>query len=64
MILRIELEDFEGVREYAKFDQFYVSNEFLRYRLSISGYRYQISLSVCLFKFNVEPKSKVKLFNH
>ncbi|KAM4615037.1 fibrinogen-like 2a [Polymixia lowei] len=38
MILRIELEDFEGVREYAKFDQFYVANEFLRYRLSISGY--------------------------
>ncbi|XP_028306586.1 fibrinogen-like 2a [Gouania willdenowi] len=38
MILRIELEDFEGVREYAKYDQFYVSNEFLRYRLSISGY--------------------------
>lgn len=40
MILRIELEDFEGVREYAKYDQFYVANEFLRYRLSISGYRY------------------------
>ncbi|KAM9705119.1 fibrinogen-like 2a [Menidia menidia] len=38
MILRIELEDFEGVREYAKYDQFYVSNEYLRYRLSISGY--------------------------
>ncbi|KAL0967224.1 hypothetical protein UPYG_G00249410 [Umbra pygmaea] len=38
MVLRIELEDFEGVREYAKFDQFYVSNEFLRYRLSVSGY--------------------------
>ncbi|KAA8580118.1 hypothetical protein FQN60_005653 [Etheostoma spectabile] len=38
MILRIELEDFEGVREYAKYDQFYVANEFLRYRLSVSGY--------------------------
>ncbi|XP_023995709.1 LOW QUALITY PROTEIN: fibroleukin-like [Salvelinus sp. IW2-2015] len=38
MVLRIELEDFQGVREYAKFDQFYVANEFLRYRLSISGY--------------------------
>lgn len=37
-VLRIELEDFEGVREYAKYDQFYVANEFLRYRLSISGY--------------------------
>ncbi|XP_049617228.1 fibrinogen-like 2a [Syngnathus scovelli] len=38
MTLRIELEDFEGVREYAKYDQFYVANDFLRYRLSISGY--------------------------
>lgn len=38
MILRIELEDFEGVREYAKYDEFYVANEYLRYRLSISGY--------------------------
>ncbi|KAM7378170.1 hypothetical protein PAMA_013187 [Pampus argenteus] len=38
MILRIELEDIEGVREYAKYDEFYVANEFLRYRLSISGY--------------------------
>nr|XP_015208082.1 PREDICTED: fibroleukin [Lepisosteus oculatus] len=38
MILRIELEDFEGVREYAKYEQFYVSNEYLRYRLSVSGY--------------------------
>lgn len=42
MILRIELEDFEGVREYAKYDQFYVANEFLRYRLSVSGYRYVV----------------------
>ncbi|MFT7805537.1 fibroleukin-like [Arapaima gigas] len=38
MVLRIELEDFEGVREYAKYDHFYVANEVLRYRLSISGY--------------------------
>ncbi|MBN3298361.1 fibrinogen-like 2a [Amia ocellicauda] len=38
MTLRIELEDFEGMREYAKYEQFYVSNEFLRYRLSLSGY--------------------------
>ncbi|CAL8318557.1 unnamed protein product [Lota lota] len=38
MVLRVELEDFEGVREYAKYDQFYVANEFLRYRLSVSGY--------------------------
>ncbi|XP_077194175.1 fibroleukin [Paroedura picta] len=38
MQLRIELEDFSGVRRYAKYDQFYVANEFLKYRLSISGY--------------------------
>ncbi|KAI4897825.1 hypothetical protein NFI96_007262 [Prochilodus magdalenae] len=38
MVLRIELEDCEGVREYAKYDQFYVANEFLNYRLSLSGY--------------------------
>ncbi|KAA0721076.1 Fibroleukin Fibrinogen-like protein 2 pT49 [Triplophysa tibetana] len=38
MVLRIELEDFDGTRGYAKYDQFYVSNEFLRYRLSVSGY--------------------------
>uniref|UniRef100_A0ACB8FQX7 Uncharacterized protein n=1 Tax=Sphaerodactylus townsendi TaxID=933632 RepID=A0ACB8FQX7_9SAUR len=38
MQLRIELEDLNGVREYAKYEQFYVANEFLKYRLSISGY--------------------------
>ncbi|XP_058263382.1 fibrinogen-like 2a [Hemibagrus wyckioides] len=38
MVLRIELEDFQGVREYAKYEQFYVANEFLKYRLSISKY--------------------------
>nr|XP_020645672.1 fibroleukin [Pogona vitticeps] len=38
MQLRIELEDFNGIREYAKYEQFYVANEFLKYRLSISGY--------------------------
>ncbi|TRZ00695.1 hypothetical protein DNTS_025541 [Danionella cerebrum] len=38
MVLRIELEDSDGTRGYAKYDQFYVSNEFLRYRLSVSGY--------------------------
>ncbi|XP_036373403.1 fibrinogen-like 2a [Megalops cyprinoides] len=38
MILRVELEDFDGVREYAKYDRFYVANEFLRYRLTVSGY--------------------------
>ncbi|TSK13561.1 Fibroleukin [Bagarius yarrelli] len=38
MVLRIELEDYQGAREYAKYDHFYVSNEFLKYRLSISKY--------------------------
>lgn len=51
MVLRIDLEDFEGVREYAKYDEFYVANEFLRYRLSVSGYRYGISL--CAVKLNI-----------
>ncbi|XP_018585727.2 fibrinogen-like 2a [Scleropages formosus] len=38
MVLRIELEDFNGVREYAKYERFYVANELLRYKLSVSGY--------------------------
>lgn len=38
MMLRIELEDFQGVHEYAKYNHFYVSNEFLKYRLSIREY--------------------------
>ncbi|XP_007436463.1 fibroleukin [Python bivittatus] len=38
MQLRIELEDFSGIREYAKYDQFYVANEYLRYRLNIGSY--------------------------
>ncbi|XP_053107296.1 fibroleukin [Hemicordylus capensis] len=38
MQLRIELEDLNGVREYAKYEQFYVANEFLKYRLSIGSY--------------------------
>ncbi|XP_056596487.1 mucin-4 isoform X2 [Triplophysa dalaica] len=38
MSLRIELEDFEGVREYAHYDHFQVANESQQYRLSIGGY--------------------------
>ncbi|XP_028667561.2 fibroleukin [Erpetoichthys calabaricus] len=38
MVLRIEMEDLDGVREYAKYAQFYVSNEYLKYRLSVSSY--------------------------
>nr|XP_023666271.1 fibroleukin [Paramormyrops kingsleyae] len=38
MVLRVELEDFEGVREYAKYERFYVADELLRYRLSVGGY--------------------------
>ncbi|CAM4734734.1 unnamed protein product [Leuciscus chuanchicus] len=38
MSLRIEIEDFEGVREYAHYDHFHVANESQQYRLSISGY--------------------------
>ncbi|KAG8439968.1 hypothetical protein GDO86_005946 [Hymenochirus boettgeri] len=38
MMLKIELEDFKGMKEYAKYDQFYVANEYLKYRLSVDGY--------------------------
>lgn len=56
MTLRIELEDFEGVREYAKYDQFYVANEFLLYRLSVSGYRYNYIIdyvTACMCESNI-----------
>lgn len=38
MILRIDLKDFNGVTLYALYDQFYVANEFLKYRLHIGNY--------------------------
>ncbi|XP_067292100.1 uncharacterized protein fgl2b isoform X2 [Pseudorasbora parva] len=38
MSLRIEIEDFDGVREYAHYDHFYVANESQQYRLSIGDY--------------------------
>ncbi|XP_052029058.1 fibroleukin [Apodemus sylvaticus] len=38
MILRIDLEDFNGLTLYALYDQFYVANEFLKYRLHIGDY--------------------------
>ncbi|XP_039513752.1 uncharacterized protein fgl2b [Pimephales promelas] len=38
MSLRIELEDVEGVREYAHYEHFHVANESQQYRLSIGGY--------------------------
>ncbi|XP_059391946.1 uncharacterized protein fgl2b [Carassius carassius] len=38
MSLRIEIEDFEGIKEYAHYDHFYVANESQQYRLSIGGY--------------------------
>ncbi|XP_005377614.2 PREDICTED: fibroleukin [Chinchilla lanigera] len=38
MILRIDLEDFEGVKLYAVYDHFYVANEFLKYRLHVGSY--------------------------
>ncbi|KAL2102446.1 hypothetical protein ACEWY4_001614 [Coilia grayii] len=38
MVLRVELQDAEGRREYAKYDHFYVANERLRYKLSVSDY--------------------------
>ncbi|KAM9312849.1 fibroleukin [Gastrophryne carolinensis] len=38
MMLRIELEDFKGEKEFALYNEFYVANEYLKYRLSVSGY--------------------------
>ncbi|KAM6201965.1 fibroleukin [Rhynchocyon petersi] len=38
MILRVDLEDFNGLKLYAVYDHFYVANEFLRYRVHIGNY--------------------------
>ncbi|XP_051808020.1 fibroleukin-like [Acanthochromis polyacanthus] len=38
MALRVELEDFEGVAEFAQYQQFRVASERLRYRLTVGGY--------------------------
>ncbi|XP_042268640.1 fibroleukin-like [Thunnus maccoyii] len=38
MMLFVELEDFDGVMEYAMYDQFKVASERMRYRLTVRGY--------------------------
>lgn len=38
MVLRVELEDFDGLMEYAEYDKFKVASERLRYRLTIGVY--------------------------
>ncbi|KAM7414381.1 hypothetical protein PAMA_019276 [Pampus argenteus] len=38
MMLFVELEDFDGVIEYAQYDQFRVASERMRYRLTVKGY--------------------------
>uniref|UniRef100_UPI003AAF2AF6 fibroleukin-like n=1 Tax=Centroberyx gerrardi TaxID=166262 RepID=UPI003AAF2AF6 len=38
MVLRVELEDFEGAMGYAEYGQFRVASERLRYRLTVGGY--------------------------
>jgi len=38
MVLRVELEDFDGVREYAEYGHFRVASERQRYRLTVRGY--------------------------
>ncbi|XP_035859293.1 mucin-2-like isoform X4 [Sander lucioperca] len=38
MVLRVELEDFNGVMEYAEYEQFRVASERMRYRLTVGGY--------------------------
>ncbi|XP_039988839.1 fibroleukin-like isoform X2 [Xiphias gladius] len=38
MVLRVELEDFDGAMEYAEYKQFKVASERLRYRLTLGVY--------------------------
>ncbi|GAA6217667.1 proteoglycan 4-like [Lates japonicus] len=38
VVLRVELEDFDGVMEYAEYEQFKVASERQRYRLTVGGY--------------------------
>ncbi|KAM3609648.1 uncharacterized protein V6R79_018148 [Siganus canaliculatus] len=38
MVLRVELEDYNGVMEYAEYEQFRVASERIRYRLSVGKY--------------------------
>uniref|UniRef100_A0A3P9HWJ3 Fibrinogen C-terminal domain-containing protein n=1 Tax=Oryzias latipes TaxID=8090 RepID=A0A3P9HWJ3_ORYLA len=38
MVLRVELEDFNGVREHAQYAHFSVAGEQLQYRLTVGGY--------------------------
>ncbi|KAK5867566.1 hypothetical protein PBY51_012041 [Eleginops maclovinus] len=38
MVLRVELEDFSGVSEYAQYENFRVAGEHGRYRLTVGGY--------------------------
>ena len=39
MVLRVDLEDFEGDIRYAEYTTFNVSDESEKYRLSVGGYR-------------------------
>lgn len=38
MALRVELQDFNGLRRFAQYEQFRVASERLRYRLTVGGY--------------------------
>ncbi|XP_026991884.2 uncharacterized protein fgl2b [Tachysurus fulvidraco] len=38
MVLRIEFEDLDGIKDYAQYDHFHVANESQYYRLMIEGY--------------------------
>uniref|UniRef100_A0AAQ4R4B9 Fibrinogen C-terminal domain-containing protein n=1 Tax=Gasterosteus aculeatus aculeatus TaxID=481459 RepID=A0AAQ4R4B9_GASAC len=38
MVLRVELEDFDGVMEYAEYEHFRVGSERMRYRLTVGAY--------------------------
>ena len=38
MMLRVDLEDYDGVRKYAEYTTFYVADADDNYRLTIAGY--------------------------
>ena len=48
--LRVELEDWNGVRVYAKYGKFYVGNEQAKYRLEVGSYSGTAGDSLALHK--------------
>ncbi len=61
MSLRIEIEDFEGIKEYAHYDHFYVANESQQYRLSIGGYSGTAGNAMQLVRITIMTRSSSPL---